>query len=137
VGAGAWGTALAQMLASDGRAVRLWAREAALVETINTQHCNPVYLPSAQLAPTITATSDLAAMAALPVLLWVTPRSSSAGHGRDRPVCGRSGALCQGDRGGTGRLMGEVAAQAAPPRRSRCFRGRRLPMKWPPGCRRQ
>ena len=32
LGAGAWGTALAQMLASDGREVLLWAREEALVE---------------------------------------------------------------------------------------------------------
>ena len=31
VGAGAWGTALAQMLAGDGRDVLLWAREAELV----------------------------------------------------------------------------------------------------------
>ena len=32
VGAGAWGTALAQMLASDDREVLLWAREPELVE---------------------------------------------------------------------------------------------------------
>ena len=32
VGAGAWGTALAQMLASDGREIILWAYEAEVVE---------------------------------------------------------------------------------------------------------
>ena len=34
LGAGAWGTALAQMLAADGRKVRIWAREAELVEEL-------------------------------------------------------------------------------------------------------
>ena len=32
IGAGAWGTALAQVLASDGQMVRLWAREPEVVE---------------------------------------------------------------------------------------------------------
>ena len=36
IGAGAWGTALAQVLARDGRPVRLWAREADVVTSINT-----------------------------------------------------------------------------------------------------
>ena len=35
IGAGAWGTALAQMLASDGREVLLWVREPELVDEIN------------------------------------------------------------------------------------------------------
>lgn len=34
IGAGAWGTALAQMVASDGSAVVLWAYEAEVVEEI-------------------------------------------------------------------------------------------------------
>ena len=33
VGAGAWGTALAQMLASDGRDVLIWARSGAMGNT--------------------------------------------------------------------------------------------------------
>jgi hypothetical protein len=44
VGAGAWGTALAQMLASDGRDVLLWAREADVVEAVNTVSRNPLFL---------------------------------------------------------------------------------------------
>ena len=59
IGAGAWGTALAQMLASDGRAVLLWALEPELVEEINAAHRNSLYLPSAELAPTIRATGTL------------------------------------------------------------------------------
>ena len=36
IGAGAWGTALAQAMASDGSRVTIWAREPELVEEINT-----------------------------------------------------------------------------------------------------
>ena len=44
IGAGAWGTALAQMCASDGRDVVLWALEPELVEEINRDHSNSLYL---------------------------------------------------------------------------------------------
>ena len=44
IGAGAWGTALAQAAASAGRTVTLVARDPAVVETINTRHRNPAYL---------------------------------------------------------------------------------------------
>ena len=57
IGAGAWGTALAQMLASDGRAVVVWAYEPEVVAAINAEHRNPLYLPSAQLAASIRATA--------------------------------------------------------------------------------
>ena len=73
IGAGAWGTALAQMLASDGRDVTLWAYEAEVVDAINTQARNPLYLPTAALHPTIRATGDLADFAALDSVLAVTP----------------------------------------------------------------
>ena len=74
LGAGAWGTALAQMLASDGREVLLWAREPELVAEINARaHATRCSCPRATLAPTIRATGDLADMAGLQVLLVVTP----------------------------------------------------------------
>ncbi|HCC27338.1 MAG TPA: glycerol-3-phosphate dehydrogenase, partial [Erythrobacter sp.] len=50
LGAGAWGTALAQMLASDGREVLIWAREPELVAEINSARTNSIYLPTATLA---------------------------------------------------------------------------------------
>lgn len=115
VGAGAWGTALAQMLASDGRDVLLWAREPELVAEINTARTNSLFLPSATLAPGIRATADLAELAALPVLLLVTPAQFLAGVlggiGRD----GGDVVLCsKGIEAGTGRLMADVARAAAP-----------------------
>ncbi len=73
IGAGAWGTALAQMCASDGREVVIWAYEAEVIEAINTQHRNPIFLPSAELSPNIRATGDLAEIGALDIALVVTP----------------------------------------------------------------
>ena len=73
VGGGAWGTALAQLLAADGAPVRLWAREAEVVTAINAEHRNPAFLPGAALSPSLTATGTLADMAELDVLLIVVP----------------------------------------------------------------
>jgi glycerol-3-phosphate dehydrogenase (NAD(P)+) len=115
VGAGAWGTALAQMLASDGRAVLLWAREAELVEAVNTAHRNPMFLPSATLLPSIRATGDLAEMAALPILLMVTPAQHLGKTLRALPGFAGDLVLCaKGIEAGTGRLMADVARDAAP-----------------------
>ena len=115
IGAGAWGTALAQSLASDGSEVMLWAREAELVEEINAQHTNSPFLPSANLASQITATSNLAAMAQLPVLLVVVPAQFLGTVLADLPQGTRDLVLCaKGIEAGTGRLMAEVAAACAP-----------------------
>lgn len=73
IGGGAWGTALAQLLAADGAPVRLWAREADVVAAINNEHRNPVFLPGSALSPSLTATGDLAEMSDLDALLVVVP----------------------------------------------------------------
>ena len=119
IGAGAWGTALAQVLASDGSDVLLWAREGELVAQINRDHRNSLFLPSANLAHNIRATDRLADLADLPVLLVVTPAQhlarilgdlppASSGAQRDLILCSK------GIEAGTGRLMADVAVQAAP-----------------------
>ena len=59
VGAGAWGTALADLLARNGHETVLWAREGDVVEGINTRHENARFLAGAALAPTLRASSDL------------------------------------------------------------------------------
>jgi glycerol-3-phosphate dehydrogenase (NAD(P)+) len=115
IGAGAWGTALAQMLASDGREVVLWAYESEVVAAINAERRNPLYLPSATLAPTIRATGDLADFTAIDIALVVTPAQVLG-----RVLCGlarppRDLVLCsKGIEAGTGRLMNDVARAASP-----------------------
>ena len=115
IGAGAWGTALAQALAGSESPVMLWAHEAELVAEINTQHCNSLFLPGANLSPHIRATSNLADLAALPVLLVVTPAQHLSRVLADLPSAPRDLVLCaKGIEAGTGRLMAEVAQKAAP-----------------------
>ena len=115
IGAGAWGTALAQMLASDGREVLLWAYENEVVEAINTQHRNPLYLPSAELNPAIRATGDLAEFEDVDVVLGVTPAQLLGSILSGLPKSPRDLVLCsKGIEAGTGRLMNEVAKAACP-----------------------
>jgi glycerol-3-phosphate dehydrogenase (NAD(P)+) len=115
LGAGAWGTALAQMLASDGREVTLWAREPELVEEINGARTNSLFLPSATLAPSIRATGDLAEVGNADILLAVTPAQHLAGVLGAMPAHPRDLVLCsKGIEAGTGRLMNDVARDAAP-----------------------
>lgn len=115
IGAGAWGTALAQAFAQDGSGVTLWAREPELVAEINAAHTNSLFLPGAQLCATIHATSDLADLAALDALLLVAPAQHLArvlagipGYAGDLVLCAK------GIEAATGRLMTEVAVEAAP-----------------------
>ncbi|MDQ6871318.1 MAG: NAD(P)-dependent glycerol-3-phosphate dehydrogenase [Gemmatimonadota bacterium] len=59
VGAGAWGTALADLLARNGHHVTLWAYEADVVQAINEKHENARFLAGHRLAPALTAVVDL------------------------------------------------------------------------------
>ena len=61
VGGGAWGTALADLLARKGEQVTLWARESEVIESVNQRHRNDMFLPGAELAPGLRAEADLAA----------------------------------------------------------------------------
>ncbi|MES2493126.1 MAG: NAD(P)H-dependent glycerol-3-phosphate dehydrogenase [Pseudomonadota bacterium] len=115
VGAGAWGTALAQVLASDGTPTLLWARESALVAEINERRSNTPYLPGAVLHPGIRATADLAELGGLSALLVVTPAQHLAAVLGNVPDSRRDLVLCaKGIEAGTGRLMAEVARAACP-----------------------
>ena len=62
VGGGAWGTALADLLARKGEQVTLWAREPEVVESVNQRHVNDMFLPGASLAPTLGAARDIRAV---------------------------------------------------------------------------
>ena len=115
LGAGAWGTALANMLASDGRDVRLWARSPELAEAINRDRRNEHYLPGAELHETIAATSEIAAMSDCSALLVVTPAQHMGSVLAQMPSFPRDLVLCsKGIEAATGRMMNEVARAAAP-----------------------
>lgn len=115
IGAGAWGTALAQMAASDGRDVLIWAYEAEVAESINGESANPTYLPGTALAPTIRATGALEELGGLETILAVTPAQALGTILKDLPSSPRDLVLCsKGIEAGTGRLMNDVAREACP-----------------------
>ncbi|MGH7658503.1 MAG: NAD(P)H-dependent glycerol-3-phosphate dehydrogenase, partial [Gemmatimonadales bacterium] len=59
LGAGSWGTTLADLLARKAEAqVRIWAYEPEVVEAINSRHENPVFLPGTTLDDRLAAYGD-------------------------------------------------------------------------------
>ncbi|MBX9641989.1 MAG: NAD(P)-dependent glycerol-3-phosphate dehydrogenase [Mycobacteriaceae bacterium] len=80
MGAGAWGTVLAKVLADAGGEVTLWARRADVANKINKTRYNPDYLPGALLPSGIWATNDAeeALSGATTVLLGVPAQTMRA-----------------------------------------------------------
>tara|TARA_R110002073_G_scaffold239434_2_gene401059 strand:+ start:455 stop:1456 length:1002 start_codon:yes stop_codon:yes gene_type:complete len=73
MGAGAWGTALAETAARAGRRVTLWAHEGDVADAINATHQNADYLPGVTLNEAVRATSDMAELADCQAILAVAP----------------------------------------------------------------
>ena len=59
LGAGQWGSTLAQVLCDAGNHVLIWGRDQEVVDEINTAHTNTKYLDNNTLPVGLKATSDL------------------------------------------------------------------------------
>ena len=59
IGAGAWGTALAQLMADQGSDVMMWAYEKEVADDINNHHENKIFLPNAPLSERLRGTNSL------------------------------------------------------------------------------
>ncbi|WP_380873481.1 glycerol-3-phosphate dehydrogenase [NAD(P)+] [Sphingomonas sp. DBB INV C78] len=115
LGGGAWGTALAQVAARDGREVRLWAREPEVVASINEDHENRLFLPGIALSPSIRVSDDLGWVAEADPLLVVTPSQHMRSVLDQLDTRARHLILCaKGIEAGSMRLMHEVAHEACP-----------------------
>ncbi len=115
IGGGAWGTALAQTLAIDGSAVRLWVREAEVIETINSRHENVQFLPGIQLSPLIHATSDLGWVGETGLILVVSPAQHTRAVLEQLPRHAQTLILCsKGIESESLQLLSEVAADVHP-----------------------
>ncbi|MFV1918485.1 NAD(P)H-dependent glycerol-3-phosphate dehydrogenase [Sphingomonas sp. MJ1 (PH-R8)] len=113
LGGGAWGTALAQVLASGGHDVRLWVREPEVVEAINGTHENPLFLPGSTLSDRIEATGDITWAAEAEAVLVVTPAQHMRAVLADLPRHGQPLILCsKGIEAGTLKFLHEVAGEA-------------------------
>jgi glycerol-3-phosphate dehydrogenase (NAD(P)+) len=115
IGAGAWGTALANAMAAQ-EDVLIWAREPEVAAAINDTRANPLFLPGISLSSRVRATTDLADLAGIDLWLVVPPaqflgRVLAAAPLAHRPTL----ILCaKGIEAGTHRLMADVTAAVAP-----------------------
>jgi glycerol-3-phosphate dehydrogenase (NAD(P)+) len=119
LGAGSWGTVLANLLTNKGLDVHLWAHEPEVATAINETHENPVFLPGVKLHVALRASHDVATVVhGAPVICSVVPShvcrtvlTSIAPHvGQDaRLVCATKGIETD-----SLKLMGGVAAEVLP-----------------------
>jgi glycerol-3-phosphate dehydrogenase (NAD(P)+) len=119
VGGGAWGTALADLLARNGHETVLWAREEDVVESIGARHENVRFLPGAALSPELRATSDLeAAVRGATIITYTAPSHVLRGvAARTAPAVGEGARLVVASKGierDTFALMTDVVAEAVP-----------------------
>lgn len=118
IGAGAWGTALAQVAGWAGLDVLLQAREPEVVESIRARRINEAFLPGIVLDDHVSVTADLADLGACDLILAVPPaqhmRSTlaafAAHHRPGVPII-----LCsKGIERGSLKLMTDVLAETLP-----------------------
>jgi glycerol-3-phosphate dehydrogenase (NAD(P)+) len=119
IGGGAWGTALADLLARNGQSVRLWAREADVVASIASARENTRFLAGVRLADEIRPTGDIGeAVAGAELVVCAVPsehlrtmvRAFAGGIGRDTVVA----VATKGIEPETLRLMTDVVADEVP-----------------------
>ncbi len=116
LGGGAWGTALASVVAGGGEAVLLWAREPEVVQAINGTHENPLFLPGIALPPAIVATASIDDIAAADLWLVATPAQHLRAVLAAAPLAAAPMlVLCaKGIEAGSFKLMAEIAAELTP-----------------------
>lgn len=119
LGAGSWGTALADHLARKGHHVRLWSYEPDVAAAINTTHENPIYFAGAVLHDGVVASHDLAAcLADADTICSVAPShvTRAVWNQATRHVAPGTPLVCatKGMESDTLEFMNEVAAEAIP-----------------------
>ena len=74
IGAGGWGTALGLVAGRAGHRVRLWSRNAEVVESINRDRANSLYLAGHELVGEVSATTDeREAVRGAEIVIWAAP----------------------------------------------------------------
>jgi glycerol-3-phosphate dehydrogenase (NAD(P)+) len=120
IGAGSWGTALAQLTARKGVETVLWSYETEVAEAINSEHRNPLYLSEVPLDPRLRATTEIeAAVRGATTVVSVSPShvvrdvmARAAPHLRDGTVLVSASKGIEFD---TLKTMDEVLGEVLPP----------------------
>lgn len=118
VGAGAWGTALANAAARAGRRVHLYARDRAQVADMSAHRENRAALPGIALDAGVAPTAELAQAGACDALLLVVPAQACRAVARDLAPLIAPGtpiiSCAKGIERGTRAFISEVIAAEAP-----------------------
>jgi glycerol-3-phosphate dehydrogenase (NAD(P)+) len=118
IGGGAWGTALALTATMAGRNPILWAREDDVVASIKEVRENKRFLPGVMLPENLSVTGDLKTAADADVLLLTVPAQVLRDFAHQLAPLVKPGTplvICaKGIEKGTGRLVHEIVAEAAP-----------------------
>jgi glycerol-3-phosphate dehydrogenase (NAD(P)+) len=128
IGAGAWGTALANVLAGNGHETLLWAREPDVVESVNARHVNDRFLAGMDLHRSLRATADMEeALRDAPFVVYVPPSHALRAVVRaGRDVVPKAATVVVASKGiehGTLSLMTDVVADELPGRAVVAFSG--------------
>ena len=101
IGAGAWGTALAKVLADKQHPTVLWSRHAEHARQINQERANSRYLPGAELPASLRATGDIEeALREAQVVVVVVPSHALRQILRDaRPFIPKDALICSATKG--------------------------------------
>ncbi|MFO0592726.1 MAG: NAD(P)H-dependent glycerol-3-phosphate dehydrogenase [Polyangiaceae bacterium] len=101
LGAGAWGTALAKVLADKDHPTLLWSHRADLAAAINEEQVNHRYLPFARLPRTLRATADMKeALTGSELVVVVVPSHALRNVMRDaKPHLPGNALLCSATKG--------------------------------------
>ncbi len=119
VGAGAWGSALANVLAANGHAVQLWAREPDVVEAVNEVRENRRFLPGVPVHAAVHATGSMSeALGGAEMVVYVAPSHALREVALGGATCVHPGAVLVVASKGIEReslsIMSDVVAAAVP-----------------------
>lgn len=118
IGAGAWGTALAQLYAEAGHHTTLWAREPELAQALKRERENAKYLPGYRLSDALHITSDIASAMQSEIVLSVIPAQYVRGILRQMKPHAQAGqaiVLCaKGIEIATGQMLADIVREECP-----------------------
>ncbi len=118
LGAGAWGTALANVAAVGRERVPLWGRDPAHIAALAEARENTRFLPGLRLAQAVAPTHDISELRAAEIVLYAAPAQamrSVVKAANPHLAAGAAFVICaKGIEQGTRAFMSEVVADEAP-----------------------